>query len=257
MLPARRQARIIEILREEKIASLKDLAAVIPASLSSLRRDVDYLEEAGFLERTHGGAVLKHDHMARIEPEPDLAAAIQSDAKEAIGRQAARMIRPGQSVIFDSGSTTLAAAKAAALRNIAFHAFTNDIRIAAMLATNRQISVEVSGGRMRPGSATLLGPDAVRFFARLRVDLAFIGTHAIDHQCFSDSSLELADLKAGIVRSARCAVLLADSTKFGQRSLYSIGEVSDLHHIVTNGRMEEATKRHYRSLGVVIDEPAT
>lgn len=253
MLPARRRARVLEILRKERIASLKNLADAIPTSLSSLRRDVDYLEEAGFLEKTHGGVVLKSDHMVQVEAEPRLASAIESEAKAAIGRRAAQMIEPGQSVIFDSGSTTLAAAKAAVERRIPFLAFTNDIRIAATLIANPHIQIEVSGGRIRPGSATLLGPGAARTFMRLRVDVAFIGAHAGDDECFSDSSLELADLKAEIVRSARCAVLLADHTKFGQRSLYSIGPVTDLDLIISDGNMDPGMAEHYRGLGIAVE----
>lgn len=254
MLPARRRARVIEILRREKIVSLKDLAAEIPVSLSSVRRDVDYLEETGFLERTHGGVVLKSDQITRIEPEPDLASAIESDAKESIARRAAQIIEPGQSVIFDSGSTTLAAARAAVEQGISFLAFTNDIRIAATLSASPHIGVEVSGGRIRPRSATLIGPGATRSFMRLKVDLSFLGAHAIDDECFSDSTLELADLKAEIVRSAKCSVLLADHTKFGQRSLYSIGKVNQLDRIITDQPLDEAVFAHYRSLGIAIDE---
>lgn len=253
MLPVQRRARVIEILRKEEIVSLRDLASAVPTSLSSLRRDIDYLEDAGFLEKTRGGVILKHDQMARVEPEPDLAAAIESDAKAEIGKRAAQLIQSGQNVIFDSGSTTLATARIAASRGLPFHAITNDIRIAAVLSTNSRITVEVSGGRLRPGSSTLLGPDALRTFMRLRTDLAFIGAHAVDDTCFSDSSVELADLKGEIIRAAKFKVLVADYTKFGQRSLCSIGEVGSLNRIVTDRRLDSVLTDHYRSLGIEID----
>ncbi len=242
MLPALRRARIIELLRRDGAAGLKDMSEALDVSVSTLRRDVDYLCEQGHLERTHGGAVLNGALGAGIELEREIASELESDAKAAIGRNAAALIRSGQTVILDSGTTTAAAARAARDRRIPFTAITNDFTIAAILSNNPAISVIVTGGQVRPGTSTLWGGDALQSIQRLRVDLAFIGTHALSEEELSDSSIELAQLKRAILAAAEQTVLLADSTKIFSRTFCSFGRLSEIDYLITDSRLSAASR---------------
>jgi DeoR family transcriptional regulator, aga operon transcriptional repressor len=237
VLPAKRRALILEAVRREAMVSLKDLSDRLGMSLSTVRRDVDYLAQSGHLERTHGGAMLSATTSPVFEPESEIATAIEAAAKAAIGRHAAEMIRPGHCVIFDSGSTTAAAARAAAARGVAFTAFTNDLQIAALLAASPSVTVHVPGGRVRPGSSTILGSAAVASVALLRADIAFVGTHAMTPEDLSDTSIELAELKRAIIAAADRAVLLVDSSKMFHRAFCSFGTPSDCHLVVTDNQI--------------------
>ena len=253
MLPAKRRARIIELLRTEHAASLRDMADALGMSLSTARRDVDYLCGTGLLQRTHGGAMLEAAGLKTVEPAPEIASAMASLEKQAIGRRAAAMIEPGQTVIFDSGTTTGAAALSARDRNIPFTAVTNDLAIGSILAGNSAIHTTVTGGQVRPGSSTLLGAAAAQMIGRLRADIAFIGTHALTAEALSDTSTELADIKGAILRAADRVVLLADSGKFFSTAFCTFGRLIDVHLIVTDSKLPAEHAAAIRGLGIPLE----
>ncbi len=253
MLPALRRARIIELLRRDGAAGLKQMSEALGVSVSTLRRDVDYLCEHGHLERTHGGAMLNDGRQLGIELEREIASELESDAKRAIGERAAALIEAGQTVILDSGTTTAAIARAIRPRNIRFTAITNDIAIAAILSDNSLIHVMVTNGSIRPGTSTLLGVDTVLYLKRLRTDLAFIGTHALSEEEMSDTSLELGELKRTIIATAKKSVLVADSSKMFGRAFCSFGSITDVHHLITDSRLPDEKREALERNGIRID----
>jgi DeoR family transcriptional regulator, aga operon transcriptional repressor len=253
MLPALRRARIIELLRHHGAAGLKDMSDELGVSVSTLRRDVDYLYGQGHLERTHGGAVLKAGLRAGIELEREIASELDSGAKAAIGQRAAGLIQPGQTIIVDSGTTTAAAARFARDRGIPFTAMTNDVSIAAILSESSLIKVHVTGGTIRTGTSTLLGADALQSIGRLRVDLAFIGAHAVSDQEMSDTSIELAQLKRAVIAAADRPVLLADASKLFSRAYCSFGQIGELDVLITDSRVAPAQVEQLSAHGVQVD----
>lgn len=253
MLPAMRRARIIEMLRRDGMASLKDMTDALDVSLSTLRRDVDYLCESGHLERTHGGAVLNVNRHGSFEPAREIATALESSAKRAIGQRAANLIKPGQTVIFDSGTTTAAAAQFARDRGIAFTAFTNDLAIATLLSANPAIQVFVAGGSVRSGSTTLLGSGALQSIQRLHADIAFIGTHAMTATELSDTSIDLAEIKRAFLMAADHVVLLADSSKIFSRAFCTFGNISHIGLLVTDARISPEAEADLRGRGLALD----
>jgi DeoR/GlpR family transcriptional regulator of sugar metabolism len=253
MLPAMRRARIIELLRRDGMAALKDMSDALGVSVSTLRRDVEYLCDSGHLERTHGGAVLAMNRSQGFEPAPEIAEELESGAKRAIGRRAAELIQAGQTVIFDSGTTTAAAARAAVARGLPFTAFTNDLGIARTLSANAAIQTYVAGGIVRPGSATLIGGGALQSIGRLRADMAFIGTHAITPDALSDTSIELAEIKRAILAAAERVVLLVDSTKIFSRAFCEFGRPSEIDLLVTDARLGSGPRAELAARRVAIE----
>jgi DeoR/GlpR family transcriptional regulator of sugar metabolism len=253
MFPAQRRARILEHLRLEESASLRELSDKLKISLSTIRRDVDYLCETGHLQRTHGGAILEASALLGFEPEPEIASAMASAEKKAIGMRAAALIRPGQSVIFDSGSTTAAAALAARDRNIPFTAVTNDLQIGTILSASPVISTTVTGGQVRSGSTTLLGATTAGMLAGLHADIAFIGTHALTQEHLADTSPELAEIKKIILKSAELVVLLADSGKFFTSAFCTFGKLTDVDLVITDDRLSLDHAATIGALGVPME----
>ena len=238
MLKARRLARIIEILREDGFASLGEIAERLGASVSTVRRDVDHLASISPVRRTHGGAILNPGEVRSFEPGSEIAMEIEAAAKAVIGRHAARYIEPGQTVLFDSGTTTREVACAALARNVRFTAFTNDVAIASLLSSTDRIAVHVFHGRMRPGSATLLGAETVADISRIRADLLFIGTHGGTVEGLSDTSTELAAIKRAFLSAAETKILVADRTKFPKRSLCLFAMLREFDRIITDPGMD-------------------
>lgn len=252
MLAAKRRARILQYLRSESFASLNDLADRLDMSVSTIRRDLDYLDQTGHLVRTRGGAMLDPGMSELREVEADISAEIEATAKRAIGQAAARMIAPGSSVIFDSGTTTAAVARAAIAEGRDFSSFTNDLTIAGMLA-QAGYEVEMPGGRVRPGSSTLIGATCVRAIARLRPDIAFIGAHAVCPEGLSDSTTELAEVKAAILAAGRKTMLVADATKFDSRSYCLFGGLDRLQRVFSDSRLGPASRRWIERAGPQLD----
>lgn len=248
MLKARRLARIIEILREDRFASLAEIAEKLGTSVSTVRRDVDHLASIGPVTRTHGGAMLNPTETLSFEPSNEIASEIEADAKAAIGHHAARYIASGQTVLFDSGTTTREVARAALVRNTNFTAFTNDVIIASLLSSSDRITVHVFHGRMRPGSATLLGAETVTDIGRIRADILFLGTHAGTVDGLSDTSTELAAIKRAFISAAETKILVADRTKFPKRSLCLFATLSEMDRIIIDAGIDAGVAKDLSEL---------
>lgn len=234
MLKAKRLARIIEMLRAEGFLSLTDIAGQLGISVSTVRRDIDHLSRIAPLTRTHGGAVLNAGEMLTFEPGTAVSLEIESSAKQVIGRHAAQLIAPGQTVMFDSGTTTAEIARTALARGIPFTAFTNDLAIATLLSGSEKITTHVFHGRVRPGTTTLLGAETVTDIARIRADLLFLGTHAASRDGLSDTSTELAAVKRAFIDAVQDAVLVADRTKFHKQSMCRFATLDEFSRIITD-----------------------
>jgi DeoR family transcriptional regulator, aga operon transcriptional repressor len=252
VIPAHRRALVLEHVRERGAASIKELAKAIGASISTIRRDLEHLEEKGYLERTHGGALLQRTTHSTFEPEAAISARLARPEKKAIGKAAARSVKAGESVIFDSGSTVLAAAQAVIERDIALTAVTNDLGIGQVLASADKIRVIVPGGSVRPGSFTLVGEPGDNFFASIHVDVAFVGTHAIAAGLLTETSLEVAAVKRVIIAAARRVVLLADPTKFQPAAFCTICGADAIDEIITTRGVDPDEVRVLEELGVAV-----
>ncbi|MGY6632162.1 MAG: DeoR/GlpR family DNA-binding transcription regulator [Alkalilacustris sp.] len=253
MLSAERRNRILAAVRAEGAVSIADLSQSLGVSVSTLRRDIDLLDGSGLLERTRGGAVSRVAGAKTFEPETAVRSTLALPEKRAIGQKAAELIQPGQTVLFDSGTTTLEAARAAAGRAIRFTAVTNDLTIAGLLSAGVGVDVVVPGGSLRGGTPTILGSSAIEFVGRLSVDLLLLGAHAVQEGRLSDTSIDLADLKRAMIAVAERRVLLADSSKFGRSAFAAFAGAADLHRVITDEGVAPAALAPLRAQAVAVD----
>lgn len=234
MLREKRQALILEYLRQHGSASIHDLVGLADISGSTVRRDLKQLGDKGYIQLTHGGAVMPHSHLATFEMDASIAAEVSRDEKMAIGGFAAGMVAPGQTIIFDSSTTVLEAARRIATRQIRVTAITNNVEIARILSASPEAEVVVTGGSVRRGAYTLTGEPGLGFLAGLHADMCFLGTHAIGPDALTETSLEVVAMKRAIMRASRRIVVLADSTKFRLPALYHICDTAEIDEIVTD-----------------------
>ena len=251
-IPAERQARVIEIVRRENVASIHTIACALGASPSTVRRDLDELAEKGYLERTHGGAVFRSHQHPTFEPSREIAEHMSLPAKTAIGRAAAELVENGQSVIFDSSSTVLEAARRVAERAPRITAVTTALGIAQVLSRAEDIHLIVSGGSLRARSLTLMGEPGIALIGSLTVDIAFIGIHSLADLKPSETSLEVVAMKQALIRAARQVVLLVDSSKFDSPAFCTVCPIERFHHLITDDRIPDATKRACEERGIVV-----
>ena len=239
LLPSQRRDQIVDFLRRHGAVTLQQLAQAMDASVSTLRRDLDALEADGLLDRTHGGALLRQQHYSTFEPNPAAAAELSPREKRAIGYAAAADLQPGQSVIFDSGSTVMEAARAALERRIELVAVTNDLAIAQLLGSSALVRVHVLGGVLRRDSNTLMGDEVLSGARQLRADVLLMGAHAVTDGVLSETDPEVAAVKRALMHAANTRRLLVDSSKFRPRAFMTICELSAFSEVITDTGVPE------------------
>jgi DeoR family transcriptional regulator, aga operon transcriptional repressor len=252
LIPAKRRALILEHLRANGAASIFELAEEIGGSPSTIRRDLEHLTQAGYLERTHGGALLMSDMRASHEGDYPLNAQLAKPQKHAIGLEAAKRLQPHESVIFDSSSTVFEAAKAAAELKLPLTVVTNSLEIAMLASAVPDWKVIVPGGTVKPGSTLLTGDPGEEFFRRIHADICLTGSHSVHGKILTDSTMEVASLKRAMIRSARKSILLIDGTKFRPPAFSPFAELTDMAEIITDDGISPENLAAMRSYEVKV-----
>jgi DeoR/GlpR family transcriptional regulator of sugar metabolism len=250
VIPAKRRALILERIRKNGSASIIELAEEIGASPSTLRRDLEKLTDEGYLERTHGGALLIPPMQATFEREPILNAHLQHNQKCAIGAEAALRLNPRESVIFDSSSTVLEAVRAAVSRALPLTVVTNSLAAAELCAGSPTWRVIMPGGSVRPGSSQMVGEPGESFLKTIHADICLIGSFAVTGMLLTDASLEVASLKRVMIQAARRTILLVDSSKFQAPGFCTFSDLSAIDEVITDEGISAEHVSSLRSFGV-------
>lgn len=250
LLSEERRREIAELVQSDGRALVRDLAKRYRTSLITIRKDLEHLHRRGLIERAHGGA-LPLRAGALIDPSLQEKEKLHREEKERIAEAAARMVREGQVIILDSGTTTTAVARA--LRRFQhLTIITNAVNIAALLAGS-SIEVILAGGTLRKNSFSLVGPLAEDALRHLNADTLFLGVDGID--CLTGlttPNLQEARVNRVMIEAARRKVLVADSSKFGRRSLSLIVPTKALDEIITDKRIPRGDLRALRKMGIEV-----
>jgi DeoR family transcriptional regulator, aga operon transcriptional repressor len=232
MLNEERRREILELLRNDGRVLVRDLSKKFRTSLITIRKDLESLHHDGLLERTHGGALpirtgALQDQTLREKER------LHRKEKMRIAAAALRMIRPGQVIILDSGTTTTAIARGCRqLRGLTV--ITNATNIAAELADSA-VEVVLTGGSLRKRSFSLVGPLAEESLRKLSADMLFLAVDGFDvHYGLTTPNQLEARVNRAMSDSARRTIVVCDSSKFGRRSLSLIMDVSSVHETITD-----------------------
>lgn len=252
LLVEERRRGIVAQVEQRGRATVEELAARFAVSTVTVRGDLEALARSGALVRSHGGALLPSGPVA--DAPLSIKIGRHHDEKARIAKAAVRMIRNGETIILDSGTTT--AQIAAQIRHAQFESLTvvtNALNIAMALAGLPNVRVVMLGGMLRGMSYSMVGPDAERALSRLTADRLFLGVDGIDPEfgLTTPDPLE-AELNALMIRAAREVVATTDSSKFGRRSLSVIAPLRSLHKIITDKGAAPETLDALRALGLEV-----
>lgn len=221
-----RENEILARVREAGYLSVSTLAAAMDVDQSTIRRDLSRLEGAGLVARDHGG-VSAVERVVRHETAFSVKERQHHQEKAAIGAAMAERIGAGQTVLLDSGSTTLEVA-----RHLANHRgltiITNDLRIGVEIAGHPSTHVVVLGGELLPHVYTLWGDHAVKQLKRLKVDVAVFGADAVNEAGVTNTNGYEVELKRTMHEVAVSSFLVADSSKFERQALFEVLPLEDL-----------------------------
>jgi DeoR family transcriptional regulator, aga operon transcriptional repressor len=250
VLNEERRRLIVEILNRDGRVLVGALARHFRTSQVTIRKDLDILQAHGRIHRTHGGALPARES-ALEDPTLREKEKLHRREKLQIAAAAARMVREGQVVILDSGTTTTTIARALReFENLTI--ITNAVNIAAELSGS-SLEVILTGGTLRKNSFSLVGPIAEETLRRLNADILFLGVDGFDvHYGLSTPNLLEAKVNRAMMDVARVAVAVCDSSKFGRRSLSSIAPLSAVHHLITDRGIPKQDLAVLKKIGIQV-----
>jgi DeoR/GlpR family transcriptional regulator of sugar metabolism len=235
LIPAQRRQRIFEFLQLHQVASISGLAKMLGASDATIRRDLQWLESQGIAERTHGGAVLTQ----RMPLEPAYASSAQAhpEEKRRIGLAAAALVRDGETIFLNSGTTTTQVMNHLLARQDVrdVTVITNNVT-AALAAPPSGCEVILLGGYFRPVATSVFGHFATAMLRQVSADRAFIGVDGITlkYGCTTPASGEAEIGRVMIERTHGSVIVVADHSKWGVVSNFEIASLDNLDIVVTD-----------------------
>ena len=250
LLNEERRREILSVLDRDGRVLVKDLARHFRISQITIRKDLEFLDGQGVIQRTHGGA-LPVQAGALLDPTLREKGKLHRKAKTQIARAAVSLVEEGQSVLLDSGTTTTAIARA--LKDMSrLTVITNAINIAAELA-GTHIDVILTGGTLRNNSFSLVGPLAERTLRQLSADILFLGVDGFDTKAglFTPNLLE-SEVNRVMVEIARRTIAVCDSSKFGRRSLCNIMPVNAVDEVITDKDIPKSDLHALKEAGVKV-----
>jgi DeoR family fructose operon transcriptional repressor len=251
-IPARRSSEnrnneVLLFLKEKGNASIAEVAARFSVSEMTVRRVIQRLADSGLLIRTPGGAMLAPSgSMERSFLERSVA---NANAKDAIGREAANLVQPGETIVLDSGTTTRYIARhLAAKRGVTV--VTTSLAVVEELAGSPSVEVRLTGGLYRRSSHDLSGNAVVDSLAGMHADKTFFGAAALSFQkgvMNFDAEMPRAFLGAGRER-----ILVIDSSKVGTEAVYRLCAVEKCDMVITDKDIRASDLTKLRKLTSVL-----
>jgi len=254
MLASERRDKLLEVIRLRGFSALPDLAAELAVSESTIRRDLDQLEEEGSAKRTHGGVFYsgpspKLQHFDQIQ-------AKNFSKKQQIAQHAVKFIEDGDTVLLDGGSTTYELARLLVGRTL--QVVTNSLPVANLFMGRETADLVIIGGYVHVRTGVSMGPFANEMLKDLNCRRAFLSVAAIHEDGLFNSNLLLVETERAMMKAADEVIILADSTKFGRKSLSRLCGLEEAQTIVVDNEISEDWRSRVIAAGVnlqVADRP--
>jgi len=247
-----RRERIVALLREHNSVQIPALADLFGVSTQTLRKDLNFLDAKGVCTRSPGGALLRLGALSPIEEAIDVKRRRYADEKVRIGRAAAALIGAGESVLLDSGTTTLQVARHLKSTD-GLVVVTNDVGIMNELAARDAVQLVFLGGTLRRKNLSFYGTQTERALDGLHVDKLFLAADGFHTEKGITTHFEPeALLNRLMCRAASEIIVVADSSKFGRICLHKILEPQGIARVVTDSGISADTRAELARIGVEV-----
>jgi DeoR/GlpR family transcriptional regulator of sugar metabolism len=250
MIIAERQSRLKDLLARRGMSDLDSLSAELNVSQSTIRRDVELLVRGGLVKRTHGGVIWVGDRSDSNGSRPyafDQRLAYQLEAKRAIAAAARKLVRPGQTILLDGGTTTFHLAQE--LLGQPLQLVTNSLPIANLFLNDENVELVLVGGLMYPRYGVLLGPMAETELGHIHAQTLFISVAGVHDGALYNQNLLLVQAERRMIEQAQQVVLLVDSGKFGQQALARLGELDEVDVVVSDAALRDEHRQQVKKAG--------
>ncbi|HSI13135.1 MAG TPA: DeoR/GlpR family DNA-binding transcription regulator [Chthoniobacter sp.] len=248
-----RRSQIADLVRDRGSMRVIELAELFDVSEVTIRNDLVQLEKDGELVRDRGGAVpgvapRQITSLLAVEQRSHL----QPDQKRRVARAAAALVKPGDTIIMDAGTTVVEMVPY--LADITpLTVVTNALNVVLEVASKTDARIIVLGGTFSREASSTIGSIAERMLGDLVVQKAFLGTQAFDiENGLTDTTLEIAEVKRAMIRAARRTVLLTDSTKLGRSGFIKVAPLTAMHTIICDEALPVEVRSALEQLGVEV-----
>ena len=263
MLEIDRRREIVRILQSEETATVESLTQRLDASPATIRRDLQVLENDGAIERVRGGARIdpsnagiqsRYAALRSYWPpqirETDLSyrIGINPSQKAAIAKAAVDLIEPDEAIIMDGSSTTFAMTRF--MDSIDTKVLTNSFAVAGELLRNGSATVVLSGGIIYPDSMLAYDPTGSGVFTSFYASKLFMGVKGIDQRGLRNSDMLLIRMDQEMIEKAEQLIVLADSSKFGQRGELLLCGIERVHTIITDSGIPDWSREFLETTDV-------
>lgn len=254
LLTEQRRRTVLDLVDQQGQVTVADMARRFSISAVTIRNDLDALASVGAVVRSHGGAVRRleatQDYPLRTKE------TLHRDEKVRIGRAAAELVRPGETIILDSGTTTAEVARhLKKLKTEPLTIITNALNIAVELADSPGVSLIMIGGLLRPVSCSFVGPQAEAMMNEFHADRLFLAVDGFDlDNGPSTPDLLEAQLNNVMIRSAKEVNIVTDFSKLGRRSVSKIGPLKQIQRLITDNRAPQEFTDALRSRAIEVIE---
>lgn len=249
-----RRAIILQDLKEHSKVSIADICKKFNISEVSIRKDLEILQDRNLLVRVRGGAI--HLPETNRDNNDDVSIKYKTlynyKEKRAIGKLAASMINEGETILLDSGTTTLEIAK-----NL--HKFkkltiiTNAVNIGIELLSYKRFNVILLGGHLRETSQSTVGPLAESNLKVFYCDKLFLGVDSFNIECgLSTQNIEEANINQSMFSMAKEIIAVFDSSKINKRSFVFIAPVNKINTVVTDSSLSPNVRVQLKSMGIEV-----
>jgi DeoR family transcriptional regulator of aga operon len=250
MLIQERRNHLLDLIHRDGRVLVSEISEELGISRITIRKDLDYLESRGLVQRTHGGA-LSPTESTLLDPSLQEKEQKQLKEKLQIAKAAASLVEEGQCVLLDSGTTTTAIARE--LRRFShLTVITNAVNIATELA-GTDFEVILTGGTLRKNSFSLVGPLAEEVLSEMHADILFLGVDGFDTKIgpMTPNVLE-SRVNRAMIKATTRVVAVCDSTKFMRHSLALIVPTKAIHTVITDDQLGEKDLEELTSAGIEV-----
>ncbi|NIP85653.1 MAG: DeoR family transcriptional regulator [Planctomycetales bacterium] len=248
MLLDQRRQQLLELVRARGFASLPELAGALQVSESTVRRDLEHLEESGSAKRTHGGVVYTGESPAF--PHFHDRQESQWARKCAIARAAVEWIEDGETLLLDGGTTTYEVARLLVGRPLQI--VTNSMPVANLFAASSDSDLVLIGGNVHLRTGVTLGPYAHSMLGDLNVRRAIMSVAAVNERGYYNSNILQVEIQQAMVAAADEVIVVADSTKFGHSSLARMCPLDEVDRLISDDGLTPAWQTKIQNAGATL-----
>ena len=249
LLTIDRRVKILEILNSKGQVAVNELSKLFNVSEVTIRNDLSHLENKGLLIKTRGGGI--KSQRAGIDQQLNEKTKLNAKEKQLIGKKAAEIINDEDTIIIDSGTTTVELAKnLGEIKNLTV--VTNALNIASQLIRN-EIKVILLGGMLRNTSLSLIGPIAENSIKNFHCDKCFLGVDGIDSKSgIFTPNPEEANLNKMMIEASKEIIVVTDSSKFKRKSFAFIAPLSKINYVITDSKIPEDELKNLQEMDIKV-----